>query len=312
MFSVTLALMPGLLVLCWQFGWGILFQIVLAVLTALCCEALALYLRRRSILSTLGDGSAILTALLLAVSLPPLTPWWVTVTGSAFAILVAKQLYGGLGYNIFNPAMAGYAVLLVSFPKPMSMWPVDASSIDLLATGRVILGAAKGFDGLSAATPLDALKSLWTAEKIPGQVESLAPLTGGSWAWVNLGFLVGGLWLLRQRLIDWRIPTGFLGCFFLTSLSAYLIDPVLYPTPLFQLSSGATLLGAFFIVTDPVTAATTPKGRWIYAGGIGFMTAMIRLIGAFPDGLAFAVLLMNFAVPTIDHYTRPRVYGTRS
>ncbi len=304
--GVMLALLPGGLVQGWLLGWGLLLHCLIAVLTALVCEALVLVIRRRPVMATLRDGSAMVTALLLALCLPPLTPWWVTVTGTGLAIILAKHLYGGLGYNIFNPAMVAYAMLLVSFPGVMTVWPETPAS--LVETGNCILGLSS-FDGTTGATPLDAVKTQWIQVSESGETPRHPPLAP-VWAWINLAYGVGGLWLLARRLIDWRIPAGFLGGLFLTSLVAYLMDPLHYPTPLFQLSAGASLSGAFFIATDPVTAASTPRGRWIYAAGAGLLTALIRLNGSWPDGVAFAILLMNFAVPTLDHYTRPRVYGT--
>ncbi len=308
MFRVSLALLPGGLIMGWQWGWGLLFQLFIALMTAWGCEALVMIIRGRPTLPTLRDGSAMLTAVLLALSLPPLTPWWVTVTGAILAIVLAKHLYGGLGHNLFNPAMVAYAVLLVSFPRIMTTWPLAPR--DMVDTGRLILGLSS-FDGLTGATPLDAVKTQWAQTRESGLLPHFDPVAPNQ-VWVNLGFLLGGLWLLSQRLIDWRIPLGFLGGLLTISLIAYLAEPQHYPTPLFQLSAGATQLGAFFIATDPVTAATTPRGRWIYAGGAGVIVAIIRLTGSYADGVAFAILLMNFTVPTLDRYTRPRVYGTRS
>jgi electron transport complex protein RnfD len=290
----------------WLQGWGLIYHIPIAILSALLFEAVMLRLRHRPVLVTLSDGSALLTAVLLALCLPPLTPWWVTVCGSALAIILAKHLYGGLGYNVFNPAMVAYAVLLVSFPRLMTLWP--QVGLDLTSTGRCILGLSS-LDGLTGATPLDAVKTQWIQVEASGGLPVFAP-TAPDWAWINLAYALGGFWLISQRGCDWRIPTGFLTALLTISLFAYLTNPQHYPTPLFQLSAGATMLGAFFIATDPVTAASSPRGRWIYAIGTGSILALIRLYGSYPDGVAFAVLIMNFVVPTLDRYTRPRVYGT--
>ncbi|BBL74288.1 RnfABCDGE type electron transport complex subunit D [Methylomagnum ishizawai] len=310
MAEVSLALVPGLAALVVQFGPGVLIQCLVALVAALLAEAAALRLRGRPSAATLWDGSAALTAVLLAVSLPPLAPVWVAGFGAVFAILVGKQLYGGLGHNPFNPAMVGYAVLLVSFPKPMTAWlaPLDLSAAPLgfAETWNAIfqreLPEGLGFDALTLATPLDSLKNPSASAAIPS--------VGAGWAWVNSGFLLGGLWLLGRKLIDWRIPVGFLGALSACALMAFLWDAAHPPTPLFHLFGGATMLGAFFIATDPVTAATTPKGRWIHGAGCGALVFAIRAYGGYPDGVAFAVLLMNLAAPTLDHYTRPRVYGT--
>ena len=318
MLQVLLALAPGILALFWQFGPGVLINTVIAVTVALLAEAAILSLRGRTILSTLTDYTAILTAVLLAVSLPPLVPWWLTSFGTLFAIVIGKQLYGGLGYNPFNPAMVGYAVLLISFPRYMTAWlppqellavPMDFS--DAMASIFQQETAGK-FDGLAQATPLDTLKTQLGLNKPVDEIQSsmlFGGLGGRGWQWVNLGYMTGGLWLLRRRLIGWQIPTGFLGGLFVTSLLFFLFDPTHHPAPMFHLFSGATMLGAFFIATDPVTAATTPKGRLIYGVFIGVLVFVIRSVGGYPDGVAFAVLLMNLAAPTIDHYTRPRVYG---
>jgi electron transport complex protein RnfD len=319
--EVLLALMPGIAALAWQFGPGVLVQCGLALVTALCAEAGILVLRGRRVLPVLRDSSAAVTALLLAVSLPPLAPWWIAVFGTGFAIVVGKQLYGGLGYNPFNPAMVGYAVLLVSFPKPMTAWlpPLDLSGLSFSlgdAWNAIVLRqapAGPGFDALAMATPLDTIKTQLGLSRTLDEIHTgglFAGIGGRGWQWVNLGFLLGGLWLLRRKRIDWRMPFGLLATLFGSAFLAYLLDPMAAPTPLFHLFSGATMLGAFFIATDPVTAATTPRGRLIYGAGIGFLVFVIRAWGGYPDGVAFAVLLLNLAAPTLDHYTRPRVYGT--
>ena len=318
MLQVLAALVPGIIALVWQFGPGVLVQISLALVTAWIAESGVLLLRKRNILPVLMDGSAAVTAVLLAVSLPPLVPWWVTVLGVGFAIIIGKQFYGGLGFNPFNPAMVGYAVLLVSFPRPMTAWvsPVELTDIHLsLADSAAIIfrqATAIPFDGLSQATPLDILKTQLGLQTHLDEIQSagvFGGLSGRGWQWVNLWFLAGGLWLLKHGAIDWRIPCGFLFGLHLPAMFFFLYDASIYPAPLFHGFSGATMLGAFFIATDPVSAATTPRGRLIYGGLIGVLVFVIRSWGGYPDGIAFAVLLMNFAAPTIDHYTRPRVYG---
>jgi electron transport complex protein RnfD len=319
--SVLIALLPGLGALVWQFGPGVLIQAGIALMAAVVSEAAVLGLRQRPILPVLQDGSALLTALLLAVSLPPLAPWWLVAFGTSFAIVIGKQVYGGLGYNPFNPAMVGYAVLLISFPKAMTAWlpplEVGAVRLDFMATWNVIFGrelpSGLSFDALTMATPLDSLKTQLGMHRFLDEIQSghvFSGISGKGWQWVNFGFLLGGLWLLRRKVIAWQIPISFLGTLFGMALIYFLIEPTIHPTPLFHLFSGATMLGAFFIATDPVSAATTPLGRLIYGAGIGFLVFVIRAFGGYPDGLAFAVLLLNLAAPTIDHYTRPRVYGT--
>ncbi|QSA96901.1 electron transport complex subunit RsxD [Methylococcus sp. EFPC2] len=318
MLLVLLAMIPGILAQWWQFGPGVLVNLGLALVTAEIAEATVLILRRRPVLPALLDGSAALTAALLAVALPPLAPWWLTVFGALFAIIIAKQIYGGLGYNPFNPAMVGYAVLLISFPRYMTAWlpPADLATTSLSLSDAAVLIFQQvdksAYDGLAQATPLDSAKtqlglSLGVDEILSGQV--FGALGGKGWQWVNLGYLLGGLWLLRKQVIAWQIPAGFLAGLFVSALLFFLFDSAANLPPLFHLFSGATMLGAFFIATDPVSASTTPRGRLIYGGLIGFLVIVIRVYGGYPDGVAFAVLLLNLAAPTLDHYTRPRVYG---
>jgi electron transport complex protein RnfD len=313
---VLLALIPGTLCAFWIFGWGVLFNILLAGITALAAEAAVLGLRNRPVLTSLLDGSALLTAVLLALALPPLVPWWIPVIGSLFAIVIAKQLYGGLGYNPFNPAMAGYVVLLVSFPLELTLWPAAGIQLNLADTFTLIftgnLPAGLSLDAITMATPMDSIKTRLGLRETLGEMHG-SPLfgsfAGAGWEWINLWFLLGGLWLLQVRVIQWQIPAGMLGGLAAIAFLFYAINPDIYTTPLFQLFSGAAMLGAFFIATDPVSASTTPRGRIYYGIGIGLLTYIIRTWGGYPDGVAFAVLLMNLAAPTIDYYTRPRVFG---
>ncbi|MEW6038420.1 MAG: electron transport complex subunit RsxD [Pseudomonadota bacterium] len=317
---VLLAMAPGIAAQLWQFGPGVLIHLALAVATALLAESAMLRLRAQPSRAGLSDWSAALTAALLAASLPPIAPWWITVFGALFAIVIGKQLYGGLGYNPFNPAMVGYAILLISFPKAMTAWlpPTDIATahLGLSDAWHAIVNRTgpegASFDALAMATPLDTLKTQLGLGRTMDEIQSAAlfgALAGKGWQWVNLGYLAGGLWLLRRGLIAWQIPAGFLAALGASSLGFFLLEPQSYPTPLFHLLGGATMLGAFFIATDPVTASTTPKGRLIYGALIGSLVFVIRSWGGYPDGVAFAVLLLNLAAPTIDHYTRPRVYG---
>jgi electron transport complex protein RnfD len=321
MLEVLAALLPGLAALAWQFGPGVLIQCLIALAVAEAAEAAVLRLRGRPVAPVLRDYSAALTAVLLAVSLPPLAPWWITAFGTLFAIVVGKQIYGGLGYNPFNPAMVGYAVLLVSFPRHMTAWlppqELNPAHLNFADTWNAIFGrelpAGLGFDALTMATPLDTIKTQLGRNLVLDEIRGasvFSGIAGKGWGWVNFGFLLGGLWLLKRRLIAWQIPAGMLGALFALSMAFFLIDPGQHPTPLFQLFSGATMLGAFFIATDPVSSSTTPRGRLIYGALIGLLVFVIRAWGGYPDGVAFAVLLLNLAAPTIDHYTRPRVFGT--
>lgn len=329
MLLVSLAASLGLITQAYFFGAGVIVQLLLAMTTALGCETLVMFLRKKNIKRALGDNSAILTALLLALSIPPLAPWWVIVIGTAFAIIFVKQLYGGLGYNLFNPAMAGYVLLLISFPVPMTSWmPVtelQSVSLDIVDVINVILfgntGAGLtlhelrlGIDGMSMATPLDALrndlaKGLTLTESLSAPI--FGDFAGKGWALVNLAFLVGGVYLIAIRVINWHIPVAILASLFVCSSIGSLINPDASVGPILHLFSGATMLGAFFIATDPVSAATTNKGRLIYGALIGLLVYLIRSFGGYPDAFAFAVLLINMAVPLIDYYTKPNVYGAK-
>jgi Na+-translocating ferredoxin:NAD+ oxidoreductase subunit D len=304
------------------FGPGIIIQILLGIATALAAEALALRLRGRPLRPFLTDGSAMVTAVLLALCLPPLSPWWLIVSGAAIAILLAKHLYGGLGANPFNPAMVGYAVLLVSFPAQLLQWlPPDGAGLEradltLLQTLTTIFTgtppAQFTWDAITSPTPLEALRTNLTMGMTMNEARA-GPIFGGlggkGWQWINFAALAGGIWLLVLRIIRWHIPAAMLGAIAICAAVMYLVDPGAHAGAVFHLSSGASMLGAFFIATDPVSAATSDRGKLIYGAGIGFLTYVIRAWGGYPDGVAFAVLLMNMCVPLIDRYTIPRIYG---
>lgn len=318
--QVLYAMVPGFTLYVYYLGWGIVINLLIASVTAIVAEAVILWLRQRPLRPVLTDGSALVTAWLLVSALSPIVPWWITVLGSSFAIIFVKQLYGGLGHNPFNPAVAGYAMLLISFPAEMSRWPTLASmsgyhpglldSMNMIFHGQTLAGLP--LDAITSATPLDtmktALKQFYTVTEI-----KINPLFGYFGAkeveWIIGGFFLGGLWLLYQRVITWHIPVAILGTLLMISGMFFLIDPSTHPSPLFHIFSGGAVVGAFFIATDPVTAATSNQGRLIYGLGIGILVFVIRTWGGYPDGIAFAVLLMNLAAPTIDYYTQPRVFG---
>ncbi|CDL80613.1 electron transport complex subunit RsxD [Xenorhabdus szentirmaii] len=327
MFWVVLAAIPGIAVQTYLFGSGTLFQILLAIITAWLAESAAIALKKQLVTPYLKDNSALVTGLLLGISLPPLAPWWLIVLGTFFAIIIAKHLYGGLGQNPFNPAMVGYVVLLISFPVQMTSWIPPASlqmfslapwdSLMVIFTGHTPDGSTlfqlqQGIDGLSQATPLDSFKTGRLTHDINEVLQQpilQGTLGGIGWQWVNVAYLIGGLIMLNRKIISWQIPTAFILSLAACALLSWLIDPARYSPPLLQIFSGATMLGAFFIATDPVSASTTPKGRLIYGAIIGFLIWIIRVYGGYPDAVAFAVLLANICVPLIDHYTQPRVYG---
>ncbi|MBB1201054.1 electron transport complex subunit RsxD [Enterobacteriaceae bacterium 89] len=330
MLLVLLATVPGIAVQTWFFGWGTLVQILLAGITACAAEAAIVRLRKQNIAQSLADNSALLTGLLLAVSLPSMAPWWMIVLGTAFAVIIAKQLYGGLGHNPFNPAMIGYVVLLISFPVQMTSWmppheiaattPGLLETIQIIFTGHAATGAdintlRIGIDGISQATPLDTFKtSLHAGHSVSDVLQYPiyhGALAGVGWQWVNVAYLVGGLFLLWQKTIRWHIPVSFLLTLAVCSTLGWVFSPESLASPQMHMLSGATMLGAFFILTDPVTASTTNKGRLVYGALAGVLVWLIRSFGGYPDGVAFATLLANITVPLIDYYTRPRVYGHR-
>ena len=320
MLHVLLALIPGVIAMTWYFGWGVLINIVLAVSSAIGCEALVLRLRNRPVLPTLQDLSAVVTAVLFAISIPPLLPWWLTLVGMAFAIIMVKQLYGGLGYNPFNPAMAAYVLLLISYPVQMTSWlppyllsdhPLSfLQSLSIIFTGSVPSGLT--WDSITMATPLDEMRTQLDLNKMISEIRQ-SPLWGDfgglGWEWVGNWFLLGGLWMIYKRTITWHIPVSFLAGLITIAAVFWLFDPEAHPIPLFHVFSGGVMLAAFFIATDPVTACTTKKGQLIYGASIGVLIYVIRVWGGYPDGVAFAVLLLNMAAPTIDYYTQPRTFG---
>jgi electron transport complex protein RnfD len=318
---VLLATLPGVLALTFVFGWGTLINILLAVVFAIALEASALKLRRRPVKFYLNDYTAIVTAVLLAIALPPYSSWWVILVGIFFSIIVAKQLYGGLGYNPFNPAMVGYVALLISFPVAMTAWPtpihltpdtVTAPNLfDALLIGLTVIERPM-IDGFTMATPLDLVRQndSLLLNDLMNEYPQFGRWSGYGWEWANLGFLVGGLFLLQRKIFTWHTPVSML-------LAIAIMSALFYDggssnsagSPLFHLLGGATMFGAWFIATDPVSSAVSNKGRIIYGAGIGVLTFIIRKWGNYPDAVAFAVLLMNFSAPLIDHYTQTKPYG---
>ena len=313
MLQVLAALAPGTLALIALYGVGTLFNLLWCSAVALGTEALMLHLRKRPLAVFLKDGSALVTAVLLALALPPYAPWWLSLLASAFALVFGKHLYGGLGQNPFNPAMLGYVVVLVSFPLEMTRWPSPDAGLGLVDGLSRILGlGAPPPDAWAGATALDVLKNnhSLTIDELVTQSTAFGHVGGRGVELVNLAFLAGGLFLLWRKLFTWHAPLGMLGGLFVMSLLFWNgSGSDSHGSPLFHLFSGAAMLGAFFIVTDPVSGATSNRGRLVFGLGVGIVTYVIRAWGGYPDGVAFAVLLMNLAAPTIDYYTRPRTYG---
>jgi len=304
---VLLAALPGLLALFWLYGWGVLINLILAIVTAMLVEAGVTRLRRQPLQPTLSDGSAVVSATLLAVALPPYCPWWLTVTAVASGLLFGKHLYGGIGRNPFNPAMLGFALAMLLFPQPMTHWP--AHGMNLPAAFAQVFNAAQAPDAWVQATALDSLrinKSLTMDELFAAN-----PAFGGFGArgveWINLAFLAGGLVLLQRRVIAWQAPVGMLGSLFVASLLCWNgSGSDSHGSPLFHLLSGATMLGAFFIITEPVSGAKSALARLLFGVGVGLLTYLIRTWGGYPDGVAFAVLLMNLCVPMLERFAAAR------
>lgn len=311
MLLVIAATVPGILVLSYFFGIGPLLNIALACGFSLLFEAAILALRKRPVAFFLKDGSVLLTGVLLALALPPYSPWWLIAVATGFAVVFGKQLFGGLGQNPFNPAMIGYVVALVSFPVDMTLWPA-AHSVDAMAGVQHVFFGQAFPDAWSQATVLDTLKTnnSLTLQELWSSNSSFGLFSSHSSEWVNLAFLLGGIFLLRKKLFSWHAPVGMLAALFVMSLIFWNgSGSDSNGSPLFHLLSGATMLGAFFIVTDPVSGATSVQGRLIFGIGVGVLVYVIRAWGGYPDSVAFAVLLMNLCAPTIDYFTRPRTYG---
>lgn len=322
MLQVLAALVPAAIAHVWYFGPGFIFNLVVAAAFAAAGEALMISLRSRRPETGLSDYSALVTAALLAFALPSLTPWWVTATGALFAIVVAKHLYGGLGFNIFNPAMAGYVVILVAFPMHLNLWvapsmgDLDYQDLTILQTLVYTLTGSLpdtiSFDAISRATPLDVMKSGLNNARTIAEIRSvpiMGDFGGRGWEWIGNFLAFGGFWLLIKKIIRWQIPVGVGLGLLVPATIMYMVDPGSNASPGFHLFAGATILCAFFIATDPVSAATSPRGRLLYGIGIGILIYCIRRWGSYADGVAFAVLMMNMAVPAIDYLTRPHIIG---
>lgn len=319
MLTVMIALLPGTLAQAWLFGPGVLLQIVFAAGFALSIEAVLLRLRGQPLAPFLLDGSAVVTAWLFALCIPPLSPWWISLIAMLAAIGCAKHLYGGLGHNLFNPAMVGYAVVLICFPVELSRWlpsggwlqdsPSLLDNLRLIVTGNE---PSAGWDASTGATALERLRELGRAGLSLSEVRAdpaFGDLGGQGWEWVALCHLLGGVALCWLRIADWRTPMAVLGTVFLLSLPFWLFDPDLHPSPLQHIALGGLVLAAFFIATDPVSGCTTTRGRWLFGAGVAILVLAIRRWGAYPDGIAFAILLMNAAAPLLDRLTPPRAHG---
>ncbi len=297
---VLVALLPALLVGFWFFGLHAIRVTLIAVLGCLVFEWAFLKMLKRP--GGIGDGSALVTAILLAMNLPSGAPTWMVLVGSFIAIIMSKQIFGGLGTNPFNPALVARVFLLISFPVQMTTWARPA--------GPSVVDAETG------ATPLGALSEAIALGKPLGEVE-LTPLMdlfigarGGSLGEASVvALLLGGLFLLWKGLIRWQIPVAMIATVALITGTAHWIAPHAYASPVYHVLSGGLFLGAFFMATDMVTSPVTRKGMLIFGIGCGVLTAVIRLWGGYPEGVSFAILLMNAATPLIDRATKPKVFG---
>ncbi|WP_077729025.1 RnfABCDGE type electron transport complex subunit D [Methylocaldum sp. 14B] len=323
MAQVVLALVPATAFGLFLFGWPALYLFLTTVLSAVLFEAVCLKLAGKPASLFLLDGSALLTGWLLALSLPPWAPWWIGVTGAGLAIIVGKQIYGGIGQNLFNPAMLARVALLVSFPLEMTTWAQPAPLFSGQAPGLLqalgITFGGAGIDGFASATVIGHAKTELSQGKT--LVEAFANgqfgLAGAWLGWIpgSLGetsallVAVGGVWLLRKRIITWHIPVSLLATVAALATVFHLIDGDRYLGPLWHLGAGGVMLAAFFIATDYVTSPGSPKGQLIFGAGCGLLIFVIRTWGGFPEGVGFAVLLMNALTPVIDYYVRPRIYG---
>ena len=322
---VMLALLPATCFGLYMFGWPAIFLFTTTVLTAVMAEAFCLRLADKPVRSFLMDGSALLTGWLLAMTLPPWAPWWIGVVGALLAVIIGKQVFGGIGQNLFNPAMVARVALLISFPLEMTLFYSPTPLFSAQAPGFIesltitFGGAGAGqFDALSSATILGHIKTELSLglsiDQAVSDTDSLWQLSFGSAAG-SLGetsallLLLGGLLLLYKRIISWHIPLAMLGTLVLMAASFHLLDPDSYADPMTHLLSGAAILGAFFIATDLVTSPVTIRGQLLFGAGCGLLVYVIRTWAGYPEGVAFAVMLMNACTPLIDHYFKPRVYG---
>lgn len=305
MYDVIIALIPAFLVSIYVFGIGALIVTSVAIISCILFE----YLIQKFLLKsavTITDGSALITGILLAFNLPSNLPIWMVIVGSLVAIGIAKMSFGGLGFNIFNPALVGRVFLLISFPVQMTSWPTAIENNTNLAdavTGATPLAIIK--DGLMAGETMTNLSA-----KLPSIMELFLGITGGSLGEMSaLALLLGGLYLLIRKVITWHIPVTMLGTMAIMTGIFWLINPAAYANPMIHILTGGAIIGAFFMATDLVTSPMTHKGMIIFAIGIGVITVVIRLFGAYPEGVSFAILIMNALVPLINKNFKPRRFG---
>lgn len=302
MYTVIIALLPAVIASIFYFGTNAMVTIMVSIFSAMVAEFACNKVMKTGI--TIDDGSAILTGLLLALTLPPAFPVAATALGAVVAIVFGKMVFGGLGANIFNPALIGRAFLQASFPVKITTWTLPAFAAK---DAYFDIATSKAVDTVTGATPL----GLWKFEGIGTELKPL--LFGNIGGCIGetsaIALLIGGILLLVLRYADWRIPLSYIGTVFVFSAILWLIDPVQYPDPLFMIFSGGLILGAFFMATDMVTSPVTPLGTWIYGIGMGVVLVVIRLWGGLPEGVMYSILFMNGFVPLLNRWTRPKLFG---
>ncbi len=292
MHSVVAALLPACAVSIYFFGIRALLLIAVSVAACIATErAIQRFLGKPS---TIADGSAIITGILLALTLPPSFPLLGAVLGSVFAIAIGKHIFGGLGYNIFNPALLGRAFLQAAYPVLITTW---------------VEPFTRGFDvdAIAAATPLALMK--FEGQMTPHLDLLFGNISGSLGETSAVAIIIGGLYLRYKGYINWKLPLGYLGSMAFFGGIFWLMNPSIYPDPLFHVLAGGAMLGAWFMVTDMVTSPTTPKGQWIFAIAAGAIAVIIRLFGGLPEGVMYSILLLNSVVPLINRWTRPKVFG---
>ena len=307
MYGVIIAMLPALAISLFVFGIGALFVTLLATVSCVVIEfALTKYLLKKE--PTIIDGSAVITGILLAFNVPSNLPWWAIILGSLVAIGIGKSAFGGLGNNPFNPALVGRVFLLISFPVQMTSWPVPfISRFQFLdaSTGATPLAIIK--EGIDAGSPVSELMG-----QIPSYTNLLLGGLGGSVGEISaIGLIVGFIYMLWKKIITWHTPVSMLATIVVFTGILWLINPEKFMDPLFHLLTGGILLGAFFMATDYVTSPMTTRGMLIYGTGIGFITVVIRIFGSYPEGVSFAILIMNGFVPLMNKYIKPKRFGIK-
>ena len=304
MLDVIYALIPVTLVSIWFFGVSVLLVLMASIAGTVLTEWVFSSERSKS----LWDGSAVLTGLLLGLTLPPSLPLWMAFIGGVVGMGLGKTMWGGLGNNLFNPALLGRAFLLANFPTAMTTWaPQPAGLFNLYASNFAMPFMQANVDAVTTATPLGLMK--FEHQDTP-LLELILGNTAGSFGETcGLVIILAGIYLILRRSIDWRIPVAIIGSVTLFTSILFMFDSSSYPDPMFMIFSGGLLLGAFFMATDPVTSPLTPKGTWLFGIGIGIIIVLIRVYGGFPEGTMYAILLMNATVPLIERYTQPSAFG---